>query len=354
MSALLDENRPGTVTKQSRGSDASLETVHADILKFFPDLVTDLGGDPILLLSHFGKTLADLLNTEGGVSYRLMVDLLEHAATERGCADFGLRLAARQGGTNVYGPMGTVMKNSNTFGEALAYVGKHAYAHSLVARIRLERRNTDQSIFVGHDILLEHLPSRRQAIEQILLLGHLGAKEMTGGQARVRKVYFRHQPLSPLSTYRRHFGCEVRFNQPKDGVVFSHRDLQSPIIEANPKAFEAATSLIDTSFTRVAPPLHVQVRGLIGQFLGTQHCHIKHIAAELGLHPRTLHRRLQAEGKSFQHVKDEVRRDVALDYLRHTDLDLTQIAERLGYAEHSVFTRRCVHWFSIAPSHMRN
>jgi AraC-like DNA-binding protein len=95
------------------------------------------------------------------------------------------------------------------------------------------------------------------------------------------------------------------------------------------------------------------VRGVIGQFLGTRHCRNERIAAELGLHPKTLHRRLQAEGTSFQEIKDEVRRDSALFYLRNTKLDLTQIAEKLGYAEHSVFTRSCVRWFSKAPSQMR-
>jgi AraC-like DNA-binding protein len=314
--------------------------------------VSELQGDPALLLKCVGKKLSDLRSTDAGTSYRLTVDALECAAKELECSDFGLRLAARQGGTRVYGPMGDVMRNSKTFGDALNYVVKHAYVHSLAARIRLERRS-DQSIFVGHDILLDRLPNRRQAMEQMLLLGHLGALELTGGRARARVVYLRHRPLSSFSTYRRYFGCEVRFEQLSDGLVFSKGDLQSPIIDASTKAFEAATSFIDASFPAVAPPLRAQARAVIGQLLGTPNCHHKRVAAELGLHPRTLDRRLQKEGTAFLEIKENARREAAQYYLQQTDLPLSQIAERLGYAEHSVFTRSCLRWFSSTPSQMR-
>ena len=99
--------------------------------------------------------------------------------------------------------------------------------------------------------------------------------------------------------------------------------------------------------------MHAQVRGVILQFLGAEDCSNEGVAAELHLHPRTLHRRLKAEGRTFQEIKDEVRRDVALYYLQHTDLDLTHVAEKLGYAEHSVLTRSCIRWFAAAPSQLR-
>ena len=56
----------------------------------------------------------------------------------------------------------------------------------------------------------------------------------------------------------------------------------------------------------------------------------------LGIHPRTLQRRLRAENDSFEAIKDSVRRDVALRYLCQSDLPLSRIAEMLGYSETSV------------------
>jgi AraC-like DNA-binding protein len=337
----------------SVATESPFDVVHADILRFFPELVLKLGGDPGHLMQRCGSDPSVVSNANSNVSYRLLVELLQHAASELACSDFGLRLAALQGGGRVFGPMGVVMKNSPTFGDALEYVETHSHAHSLAARIRLERQPAEQSTFVRHDILVAGLPNKQQAVEQLMLLAHLNALEITGGHARVRQVHFRHQPLSARSAYRRYFGCEVLFDQKDDGVVFSERDLRSPVVDPNAQAYQAATSLIDSLFTRVTPPVHALVRAAILQFLGTEHCNNVQVAAELRLHPRTLHRRLKAEGKAFHEIKDEVRRDAALYYIAQTDLDLTQIAGRLGYAEHSVLTRSCVRWFSAAPSQVR-
>src|SRR3546814_1652713 len=57
-------------------------------------------------------------------TYRQAVTLIEHAAAALDCADFGMRLATRQS-DDVYGPLGSVMKNSATFGDALDYVSTH-------------------------------------------------------------------------------------------------------------------------------------------------------------------------------------------------------------------------------------
>jgi AraC-like DNA-binding protein len=329
------------------------DVVHARILRFFADLVSQLGGDPHSLAQRVGIAPADLAAGQPGATYRQMVRLIGLAAAELNCRDFGLRLAALQGGSQSFGPLGLAMQHSRTFGDALDYVSKHSYAHSLAARIWLKWSRNGAEVLVGHDILLDRMPNRSQAVEQILLAGHLSAQELTGGQARVRQVHFRHLPMSSLRTYRRYFGCAVRFEQHEDGVVFSARDLACPIVNQDSRVYREATSFIDQSFTRHAPPLHAQARGVIMQLLGSRHCTNARIAAALKLHQRTLHRRLTAEGTSFQQIKDEVRRDALLYYLQQTNLEFALISERLGFAEQSVMTRSCNRWFAASPTLLR-
>ena len=330
------------------------DVVHARILRFFPDLVRQLGGNPKRLMQQIGIHGAKKpFDGRSRTTYRQLLHLIELAAAELRCPDFGMRLATLQSGSGMFGPLGLVMKNSRTFGDALDYVSKHTYAHSLAARIWLKRLPATKSVFVGHDILLDRMPNKSQAMEQIMLLGHLAAVEITGGQARVRRVHFRHQPVASLSIYRRYFGCAVRFDQREDGVIFSERDLACPIIHPDSQRYQAATSFIDAKFTRYRPPLHAQARGMIMQLLGTDHCTNEQVAAALNLHPRTLHRRLRSEGTSFQQVKDEVRRDAILYYLQQTNLDFAAISERVGFAEQSVMTQTCNRWFSASPTKLR-
>ena len=334
--------------------DPDFELLHVDALRFFPQLVRRLGGDPDAMARRAGVDPAILAPRGPSLSYRTVAGLLEFAAMELRLPDFGMRLAAVQGGGRVFGPVGVAMENSNTLGEALEFVVNHIHAYSLAARMRLEPDRARRKLLVPFDILLDRLTNKQQAIEQALLLAHLNAVQITGGRARVREVLFSHQPASPLRTYREYFGCEVRFDQAVDAVVFSEQDLSCPIVDPDVRLYEMATAFIETKFTRVTPPMHARVRGLILQYLGGEDCTNERVARDLCLHPRTLHRRLKAEGKSFEGIKDEARRDVALRYLQHTDMPLTRVAERLGYAETSVLSRSCFRWFGVAPSRIRS
>lgn len=338
---------------QAANDTERFDIVHARLLRLFPDLVVELGGQPELLFERVGIDPRAVSEGHAEASYRQMVDLIGLAASDLDCPDFGMRLAQLQSRAGMLGPLGSVMQNSRTFGEALAYVAEHSYAHSLAARIWLERSPDTDNVFVGHDILLGHLPNRAQAIEQILLDGHLVAMEITGGHARARRVHFRHQPISPLKVYRRNFGCEVRFGQNEDGVVFCDRDLASAVTTADASAYKAAIAYVEAHFTRHRPPLHAEARGLVMRFLATDYCTNEHVAAALNLHARTMHRRLAAEGTSFQQVKDEVRSDVMLYFLQQTDLDVAAISAKLGFAEQSTMTRSCRKRFSMPPTALR-
>jgi AraC-like DNA-binding protein len=111
---------------------------------------------------------------------------------------------------------------------------------------------------------------------------------------------------------------------------------------------------------RESPPgdnamsLSARVRVLITQHLVEGKCTCKHVASALGLHPRTLQRRLRQESESFEAIKDSVRRDVALRYLQQPDISLVQVTEMLGYSETSVLSRSCLRWFSASPRRLRN
>src|SRR5271156_4696916 len=133
------EGRVGqtSLVERDSGTGEVFELVHARFLRFFPDLVEEVGGDPKILMSRAGIEFDILSDGKSGATYRQLVHLIELAAAELRCPDFGMRLAKLQGGGGMFGPLGLVMKNSKTFGDALHYVSKHTYAHSLAARIWL-------------------------------------------------------------------------------------------------------------------------------------------------------------------------------------------------------------------------
>ena len=136
---------------------------------------------------------------------------------------------------------------------------------------------------VGHDILIEGVPDRRQAIEQILLIEYLTRLDATAGLARARRVDFRHQPMSAPSVYRANFGSEVRFGQAADAIVYGEQVLASPIVASDPSECRRVIARINGAFAEHEPPLHARVRGLVMHLLSSERCTDPDVAKELGL-----------------------------------------------------------------------
>ncbi|MGA9277007.1 helix-turn-helix transcriptional regulator [Ilumatobacter sp.] len=77
------------------------------------------------------------------------------------------------------------------------------------------------------------------------------------------------------------------------------------------------------------------------------------MADRLAMHPRTVQRRLTAEGTSFEILVDDVRREIVAHHLRDTDLPLSRLATMAGYSEQSSLTRGCKRWFGATPTRCR-
>ncbi|HLN25659.1 MAG TPA: AraC family transcriptional regulator, partial [Patescibacteria group bacterium] len=77
------------------------------------------------------------------------------------------------------------------------------------------------------------------------------------------------------------------------------------------------------------------------------------MAVELGQSPSTLRRRLEAEGQSYQLIKDHLRRDMAINALSETGKSVMEIAADLGFAEPSAFHRAFKKWTGAKPGEYR-
>lgn len=350
---MLDSVRASRSDAGATKPEPRFDIVQTEAIRFFPELVADRGGDPEALL-RAARIDTRVLSRRGSIlEYRAMVNLFEIAATQLQCPDFGMRLAVRQGGTRVMGPIGIVMKNSRTLGQALGYCARQIQAYSLATHVKFVPNRARHNLFVELEIRVAGLPRKSQLIEHDLLLAALNVMDVTGAVARVRHVSFRHLPLSPADVYQDAFGCQVSFGANADGLVFEERDLLCPVIHADAEVHEMATSFIAQHFPPGMSPLYARVRSLITRYLSEPDCSIERIAEEFCMQPRKLQRRLQCEGRSFESTKDEVRREAALRYLQRADIPFARVAEKLGYTGYSSLARSCLRWFSASPHEVR-
>ncbi|HSW15305.1 MAG TPA: AraC family transcriptional regulator [Solimonas sp.] len=344
---------PGAPAIDGALPDGTAAMVRVDALRKFADVVSGIGGNPASLLTQANIDPSALDNPHALVPYRTLLQLLERAAVDLACPDFGMRLASAQDGLKVLGPLEVVMRNSRTLREAFRYCAQHVQVYSSASQMRFQPAVVDGEVFLRYEILLAKLADHPQAAERALLLTQHAVLSISSGQARAREVWFMHEPLSPLSSYRDYFGSVVRFAQPMNGLLFADRDLDSPIPDADPELYELATDFIEHRFPAEDAVLSTRMRSIVERLLLDGSCTYDSVASMLGMHPRTLQRRLKAEGASFESIKDSVRRDVALRYLRQSSMPLLQVARMLGYAETSALSRSCYRWFSASPRQLR-
>jgi AraC-like DNA-binding protein len=337
-----------------RGTRKPFDEVSARLLVGFQNLCATLGGNPDDVLASVGLVGDDLAKPETTTTYQQHVDLLANAATMLAAPDFGMRLASGQRAIDIHGPLGKVMRHSRTLGDALAYVIENAHVHSTAARIARHAIPGRRGIVISHEIISGDLASQRQAKEHILLAGQRGTIALTGGRSRARRVMMRHGPISPSAVYRRYFGCEVLFDQPLDALIFSAQDLANPIAGRDPKLHAAAIAAIAARHPFHAPPIAIATRAVILRLMPVGQATNAHVASELGMHARTLHRQLTRAGTTFQQIKDEVRCELVRYYLSQTDLSFLAITGKLDFAEQAVFTRFCRRHLGMTPSDLRN
>jgi AraC-like DNA-binding protein len=87
-----------------------------------------------------------------------------------------------------------------------------------------------------------------------------------------------------------------------------------------------------------------QVKGTLKRLLAGERPAIEHVARELRLSKRTLHRRLTEDGITFQQLMQEARRELARHFLLHSSLELNETAYLLGYEDANSFFRAFHEW----------
>jgi AraC-like DNA-binding protein len=105
--------------------------------------------------------------------------------------------------------------------------------------------------------------------------------------------------------------------------------------------------------TQLDPLLHNEVRRVLHGVLMTGDCSRAEVARRLGLRPRTLVRRLQQSGTTFQALLDDTRSQIAKQLLHDTRSPVSRIAASLGYRDPTVFTRAFRRWTGLTPREFR-
>ncbi|MDE2593508.1 MAG: AraC family transcriptional regulator ligand-binding domain-containing protein [Burkholderiales bacterium] len=188
---------------------------------------------------------------------------------------------------------------------------------------------------------------------------------LLGPDAFVERITLRHPQHEDAAHLARFFQAPIEYNAPVDALWFDRSMLDRPLRGAFPILHELAAQRVAQQLAqrtehqqneaRAAdtPQLVHQIAhllnrqpALLGQGLDT-------VAQHLGVHARTLQRRLKDLGDSHSAIQDRVRYELAQQWLRDDTRSIEDISEQLGFSDRRSFTQAFTRWAGQTPSQFR-
>ncbi|MFP1679413.1 AraC family transcriptional regulator [Alloalcanivorax sp. C16-2] len=304
----------------------------------------------IILLEGTGINAATLEQGEGFIDWPGARRLIANALALSPRPDLALRTGLRALPA-MHGPMGMAAMASATLRDAMVLFARFNNTRTRVFSTHLEEDR--EAITLRLDFIEPQDYAVRFLTESALASAFACHIVLRGRPIEDGAVHFNYPPPEHAVLYREAFaGIRVQFDAPRvaltlpahygDEPVPSHdRDLLWMAVrqcEARQEALRRHGSFSDQVLAR----LRAEPEPDLVAVAGTLH-----------VSPRTLIRRLKAEGTRFQALRDRTRAQRAAELLGLPHYTVAAVARELGYTDVASFRRAFRRWYGTHPSDFR-
>ena len=311
-------------------------------------------GVPVVpLLERVGLTPEVIADPGERLIVRSQITLLDEAAIalQDDCLGFTL---ARDFDPREIGLLYYVMASSQTLGDALKRVARYSQITNEALVVRY-REGNGLIISLSYSGVPRH--SERHQIE-FCMFAVLRICRVLTGQNLVPQHFWisHHRSGTTNSEMARFVGTAVEFGATADEFALNANARELPLIHADPYLNNLLLKYCEAALTdrrSNVSQLRTRVENAISSLLPHGRVVVDDVARSLGMSDRTLARKLSDEGLSFTEVLQQLRRDLAVQYLDDPKLHVSKIAWLLGFNEVSAFTHAFKRWTGKTPSQMR-
>jgi AraC-like DNA-binding protein len=280
-----------------------------------------------------------------------LLDVLERAARISGRPYIGLLLGLRFDVVRHHGLIGELMLTAPTLKQALVDCVTWQLGYSSGAIVYLNRLGDEYDFGYGtYDV---SSPGTRVLYDVIVCIAIRMVQELTNGTVAPIEAHFSHGADDDRAIYGKLLRLPARFNQSRTGVILKATAMATTPPRADPVERQRLLSIIKDAVWTKEPGLADEVSHAIRQQLHYEKPTMTAVARELGVHPRTLRRRLAEERETFERLRDSVRYAVARELLELTGIPVAEVGASLGFENPGVFSRSFRRWSGTSPSSWR-
>ncbi len=317
-------------------------------------LIKPQGIDTALILQGTGVTEGMLENPSLRVSLdqelALYIALAEHNQDPLLALKHGQRM-----GLNYFGVLGTLMLSSETLAQALHYLQQFFPLVSWASYIGLKKN--DKTATVALSMVPTPAGEKTGQFEVVSTFMSLMVlmQQITMSDFKFSQVSLAYPIDKTLKAqYETYFQCQVIFAAKQNSVLFSQREYLQKMPAADVSVIEALVGLCQRSFETLK-----NNRGLVGavrqqlENADEYYLSLEQLANIFNQSSRTLRRKLDEAGTSYQQILESVRFDNAVQLLQNTELTIENIAYQLGYSDSRSFRNAFKRWADVPPGEYR-
>ena len=339
-----------TMKRRSTTPGGSGNAVRIGATLALPAVLRSLGFNPAELFAEVGFDLALFDDPDNRLAYAQRNHLFAHCVDRTACDHLGL-LVGQQAGLHSLGLVGLLVKYSPTVGAALRSLVRFMHLHVRGAVTNLELDGN--AAMLSYEIYQPGAAATNQISDGAIAGLFNVMRTLCGHTWAPSELRFAHRPPADIAPFREFFQAPLEFNSTRNAVVFSSNWLNLVLQEKDQPLHDLLVKQIEALEVEFGDDLPGKVRSILRSALLTDYCSSDRIAALLSMHSRTLHRRLTEFDTTFQQLVDEGRFEIARQMLSNTSMVVGQIADSLGYADASAFTRAFRRWSGTTPAKWR-
>lgn len=303
------------------------------------------------VLERYGVSRGLLDDPDARVPGQLDMDLFDELSARAGEPALGVLLAARPA-PFTFDLLDYVTRNSPDLGSAFRNMLR--YHRLLTDRSVLELRIDGQVARIVHNAPSE-LRFSRHATEYTLGILVVRGRAYSGVDWKPLSVSLPDPAPADGGPYRELFRADVAFGQPRAEIVINRAVLSYENNKADPSLYAILERCARERVAALATCASFidEVHREVGRLLRGEVPLAAQVARRLGMSVRNLHRRLRAEGRTYQQVVDEVRLAMAGAYLADYRIKAVEVGFLLGFSDPSAFYRAFRRWTGRTPLEYR-
>jgi AraC-like DNA-binding protein len=246
------------------------------------------------------------------------------------------------------GLIGLSMPHSADVGAALRglILTLHLHGRAVVPTLVVR----DDVAVLGVSLYGDYVVGARQVADLSIAIGCNLMRAMCGSKWVPGEVLFSHRAPADRRPYSHFFKAPLRFDADHTALVFPSGWLAHRVPGANRDMRQTLQQGIAVLLNQQDFDLLTKVRRALFALIVQNDVSVEGVATMLGMHRRTLNRRLAEQGTTIAKVLNEVRFQLARQLLSETDLPFVEIAATLNYTDASTFTRAFRAWSGTTPT----